>query len=193
MQLILASSSKYRKILLQRLGIPFLCISPDIDESVQPNETPSKLVKRLAASKAQAVATQHTNALIIGSDQVAVLNNQIIGKPKDHANAVEQLKQASGNNVQLYTGLCLLNAKTDNIQQTVETYNVMFRQLTETQIERYLQKDKPYDCAGSLKSESLGISLLKNLQGDDPNTLIGLPLIRLVDMLIKEGIDPVLY
>lgn len=180
-------------MLLERLGLAFSCHSPDIDESAHTNETPSELVERLAIRKAQAVAetlaSDQTNALIIGSDQVAVLDNQIIGKPRDHAHAVQQLSEASGRTVKLYTGLCLLNAKTSRAQSTIEPYEVVFRTLNRTQIENYLEKDQPYQCSGSLKSESLGIALLKSLQGDDPNTLIGLPLIRLVDFLENEGIS----
>jgi MAF protein len=130
--------------------------------------------------------------LIIGSDQVAVLENKIIGKPKNHAEAIIQLREASGKEVKLYTGLCLYNTRTNSIQHSVESYSVVFRELSETRIERYLKKDRPYDCAGSLKSETLGIAMLSKLEGEDPNTLIGLPLIRLVDMLLKEGVDPVM-
>lgn len=191
MKLILASSSEYRKALLERLGLPFECVSPDIDESAQSGEPPQALVERLAFEKAKAVANSRPSALIIGSDQVAVLDNIIIGKPKDHADAVRQLKDASGREVHLYTGLCLYNSENDTHQKCVEPYSVVFRELSDVQIEHYLRKDTPYNCAGSLKSESLGIAMLSKLQGDDPNTLIGLPLIRLIDMLLAEGIDPV--
>ena len=192
MKLVLASSSEYRKSLLERLGLRFECHSPDIDESAQAGETPVELVERLAIAKARKVAADTHPALIIGSDQVAVLDGQIVGKPKDHRDAVKQLTDASGREVELYTGLCLYNSHSRNIQHSVEKYSVVFRSLTTEQIEQYLKKDQPYDCAGSLKSESLGIAMLSKLQGNDPNTLIGLPLIRLVDMLIQEGIDPVL-
>ena len=192
MQLILGSSSPYRKILLEKLGLPFECYSPDIDESCKPDESPLQLVERLAIAKARETAITYPVALIIGSDQVAVLDNKIIGKPANHEDAVSQLKEASGREVHLYTGLCLLNANTGTIQHSVESYSVVFRQLSENQIEQYLHKDKPYNCAGSLKSETLGIAMLSKLEGEDPNTLIGLPLIRLVDMLLQEGIDPIL-
>ena len=192
MQLILGSSSPYRKSLLDKLGIPFICHSPDIDETVNPGESPLELVERLAIAKARKIGENHHNALIIGSDQVAVLDQKIIGKPADHAAAVGQLLEASGREVHLYSGLCLYNSASGRIQHCVEPYSVVFRHLTLAQIERYLQKDQPYQCAGSLKSETLGIALLSKLQGDDPNALIGLPLIRLVDMLLNEGIDPVL-
>ncbi len=192
MQLILGSSSPYRKALLEKLGLPFECFSPDIDESDNPGESPEQLVERLAIEKARKTGITYPGALIIGSDQVAVLDNKIIGKPANHQDAVNQLKEASGREVHLYTGLCLYNANTGTIQHSVESYSVVFRQLNENQIEQYLNKDQPYNCAGSLKSETLGIAMLSKLEGEDPNTLIGLPLIRLVDMLLAEGIDPVL-
>ena len=189
--LVLASSSPYRKELLSRLGLPFETHSPDIDESASKQETPQQLVQRLAVNKAKAVESTYPHALIIGSDQVAVLEGVIVGKPTDHHDAVKQLSDASGKQVNLYTGLCLYNARSGAVQHAVETYSVQFRKLTLDQIERYLERDKPYDCAGSLKSESLGIALLQSLEGNDPNTLIGLPLIRLTDMLLKEGVSPV--
>lgn len=192
MQLILGSSSPYRKALLEKLGMPFSCQSPDIDETEQTDERPNELVERLAIAKAKKIAEHNQNALIIGSDQVAVLDDKIIGKPADHPAAVEQLLKASGREVHLYSGLCLYNSATGRFQHCVEPYSVVFRTLTLEQIEQYLRKDQPYQCAGSLKSETLGIALLSKLQGDDPNALIGLPLIRLVDMLLNEGIDPVL-
>lgn len=186
--LILASSSPFRKMLLQRLGLEFECHSPDIDETPHPDETPKALVQRLSTEKAQAVAKQHPHSLIIGSDQVAVLDGHIIGKPRDHDHAVQQLQHSSGRAVDLYTGLSLINAQTGHIQETVAPYQVVFKTLSLEQIERYLDKDQPYNCSGSLKSESLGIALLESLSGDDPNTLIGLPLIRLVGMLANEGL-----
>jgi len=189
--LILGSSSPYRKTLLEKLGIDFECHSPEVDESTLPGETPVELVERLSITKAKEVAKTFPNALIIGSDQVAVLDNEIIGKPADHAAAVAQLQQASGREVHLYSGLCLFNSDSGNLQHCVEPYSVVFRSLRREQIEQYLKKDQPYNCAGSLKSETLGIAMLSKLQGDDPNALIGLPLIRLVDMLLNEGIDPI--
>ena len=187
--LVLASSSPFRKMLLEKLGLEFECHSPDIDESPLPKETPQALVQRLATQKAKAVKSVYPDALIIGSDQVAVLDDQIIGKPKDHEHAVKQLQHASGRQVQLYTGLTLLNAQTGSTQERVEPYSVVFKSLTTSQIENYLHKDQPYNCSGSLKSESLGIALLESLSGDDPNTLIGLPLIQLVAMLSSEGVE----
>jgi len=193
MQLILGSSSPYRKILLEKLGLPFECFAPDIDESRHPDESPLELVERLAIAKAHETAKTWPGALIIGSDQVAVLDAKIIGKPANHKQAIVQLKEASGREVKLYTGLCLYNAATGTIQHSVESYTVVFRNLSDKQIEAYLEKDQPYNCAGSLKSETLGIAMLNKLEGEDPNTLIGLPLIRLVDMLLNEGVDPILW
>ncbi len=194
MDVLLASSSPYRKALLARLGIPFECASPEIDETAKPNETPFDLVERLAIDKAHTGGSMVSEpTLVIGSDQVAVLDKLIVGKPKDHSDAVKQLQAASGREVTLYTGLCLYNTESNNIQHCVETYRVVFRNLKDDQIEQYLLKDQPYNCAGSLKAESLGIAMLSKLQGDDPNTLIGLPLIKLVDMLLIEGLDPILY
>ena len=188
MKLILGSSSAYRRELLERLGIPFEVVCPEVDETPRDNETPEVLVKRLAISKAQAVAAKHPGALVIGSDQVAVHGNNIVGKPRDHAHAVEQLKQASGRTITLYTGLALVNSNTNSIQSEVVPYRVVFRKLTEQQIESYLNKEQPYKCAGSVKSEGLGIALLERFEGEDPNTLIGLPLIRLIRMLENEGV-----
>ena len=188
-QLVLASTSPYRQELLKRLGLPFVTASPNVDEAAIDGETPEQLVKRLAELKARAVAETHPDALIIGSDQVAVLNNQILGKPGNHETAMQQLTNASGKKVLFLTGLCLLNTATDKTQTTVDKFSVEFRQLSAIQIENYLQREKPYDCAGSFKSEGLGISLFEKMEGDDPNTLIGLPLITLINMLAVEGMD----
>ena len=187
-RLILASSSPYRRALLARLKIPFESISPDVDESARPQETPAALVERLSIEKARKIATDHPDALVIGSDQVAVYNGNIVGKPHSHERAVAQLREASGRTVTLYTGLALINAVTGSMQSEVIPYRVTFRQLTDTQIESYLIKEQPYSCAGSVKSEGLGIALLEKFDGDDPNTLIGLPLIRLIRMLEHEGV-----
>ncbi len=185
--LILASSSPFRAQLLAQLGLQFQCVSPDIDESPQPGETAPALVQRLAVAKAQAVASHYPQALIIGSDQCALLNGQILGKPGNHANAVTQLQAARGQSVVFYTGLCLLNSASGHLQCEVVVYQVQFRLLTDAQIEHYLQREQPYHCAGSFKSEGLGIALFERLHGEDPNALIGLPLIRLVAMLSAEG------
>lgn len=188
-QIVLASSSPYRRELLEKLGLSFVCDSPDIDETAQENETPERLVKRLAIEKAKAVATRHSNALIIASDQAAILNNQILGKPGDHHVATQQLADASGNKVVFLTSLVLLNTSTQALQCEVVPYTVHFRTLDETEIDAYLSKEKPYNCAGSFKSEGLGITLFERLEGEDPNALIGLPLIKLHKMLANEGVS----
>ncbi len=189
MQLILASSSPFRRELLERLHIPFEVIAPEVDETPRPGETPSALVKRLAMEKAGKIAEQMPGALVIGSDQVAVYNGSIVGKPHSHDNAVQQLRAASGKTVMLYTGLALINTDSWRVQCEVIPYRVAFRPLTDAQIESYLRKEQPYSCAGSVRSEGLGIALLEKFEGDDPNTLIGLPLIRLVRMLENEGVQ----
>jgi septum formation protein len=186
--LILASSSPYRKELLQRLRLEFQVAAPDVDETPQPQETPQALVKRLAIAKARAVAEQHPGSLVIGSDQVAVHQGTIVGKPLTHERAVAQLRAASGTEVVLYTGLALVNADTGTIQSEVVPYRVVFRTLSQAQIENYLRREQPYHCAGSVKSEGLGVALLERFEGEDPATLIGLPLIRLVRMLENEGV-----
>jgi len=189
MKLILASSSPYRRELLERLKISFEVIAPDVDEAPRPGESPSALVDRLSIEKAQKIADGKPGTLVIGSDQVAVYNGSIVGKPHSHDKAVEQLRSASGRAVTLYTGLALVNADTGHVQHEVIPYRVTFRSLTDAQIESYLRKEQPYSCAGSVRSEGLGIALLERFEGDDPNTLIGLPLIRLVRMLENEGIN----
>jgi MAF protein len=189
MNLVLASTSPFRRALLEKLGPNFLTAAPDIDETGRHGETAEQLVTRLSLEKAKAVAAEHPDSLIIGSDQVALLGDIILGKPGDHERAVAQLKHASGKSVTFLTGLCLYNSKTGGHQVEVVPFVVHFRQLTHEQIENYLRKEQPYNCAGSFKSEALGIALFDRLEGDDPNTLIGLPLIRLVRMLEKEGIS----
>jgi septum formation protein len=188
-QLVLASTSPFRRELLTRLGLPFETAAPDVDECRQGQESPSELVARLAEAKARACAAQFPDALIIGSDQVAVLNDTILGKPGNHETAVKQLQAASGRQVDFLTGLCLLNSKTQNRQLKVVSFSVVFRPLSEEQIENYLLREQPYNCAGSFKSEGLGICLFEKMQGDDPNALIGLPLIELTTMLATEGMD----
>lgn len=196
-RLILASSSPYRRELLHKLGIAFDYDSPDIDESPLEHESAEDLVARLALGKARAVADKYPDALIIGSDQVAVLSDpqldtppRIITKPHTHANAVQQLRDASGQQVTFLTSLCLLNTSSTEYQLEVVPYHVDFLALSEQQIDTYLHKEKPYNCAGSFKSEGLGITLFKRMQGDDPNSLVGLPLIALVAMLRNEGLEP---
>jgi len=187
--IILASTSPFRQQILRKLNLDFSVAAPDVDEQVLEHESPVELVKRLAKEKALAVAPRFPEALIIGSDQAAVLNNQILGKPHNHENAVQQLKQASGQRVEFLTGLCLHNSKTHHTQIACASFTVYFRQLSDAQIERYLRAEQPYNCAGSFKSEGLGIALFEKLEGDDPNTLIGLPLIELIRMLQNEGIE----
>ncbi|CAH9018699.1 Maf family protein [Candidatus Nitrosacidococcus sp. I8] len=185
--LILASSSPYRAALLKRLNIPFKCYSPHIDETPLPQETPQQLSGRLAQQKAQVVREQFPQGLIIGSDQVASIDEKILGKPETHERAVTQLKAATGKKMIFYTGLCLLNGKTGQMELIIEPFCVYFRSLTQEQIENYLQQEQPYDCAGSFKAEGLGIALFDRLEGSDPNALIGLPLIQLVTLLNKMG------
>jgi septum formation protein len=187
-RLVLASTSPFRRELLQRLGIPFTTAAPDVDESPLPGEAADALVQRLSASKARAVGRTHAG-LIIGSDQVATIGETILGKPGNHERAIEQLQQLSGRTVTFHTGLCLLDTGKDLQQLDVIPFTVEFRQLSTTQIERYLRREQPYNCAGSFKSEALGITLFRRMQGDDPTALIGLPLIRLTDMLAAAGIS----
>ncbi len=188
-QIVLASSSPFRRELLEKFGLSFICDSPEIDESAQQNETPEQLVTRLAIEKANAVATRHPNALIIASDQAAVLKNQILGKPGNHQSAKLQLAHASGNKVVFLTSLVLLNSANGNQHVELEPFTVYFRKLSENEIEGYLNKEKPYNCAGSFKSEGLGITLFDRLEGKDPNALIGLPLIKLYKLLENEGVS----
>ena len=186
--IILASSSPFRKELLERLNIPFECHSPEVDESMQSGEIAEAYVCRLARQKAQTIANQFPEAVIIGSDQCALLEDQILGKPGDHNNALKQLKAAQGKSVIFHTGLCVMQAssgfsETDDIQ-----FQVKFRNLNDQQLSHYLEVEQPYQCAGSFKSEGYGAALLDHMQGDDPTALIGLPLIRLVGMLENAGI-----
>ena len=187
--LLLASSSAYRRELLTRLRLPFTCASPDIDESQRPGEAAIELVKRLAEEKARALAAHHPAHLIIGSDQVAVLDGRILGKPHDFEKAREQLLAASGTRVSFLTGLALLNSQTGECQVDCIPFSVQMRSLTVERIERYLHAEQPYDCAGSFKAEGLGVSLFQSTEGADATSLIGLPLIRLVDMLLAEGVQ----
>ena len=188
MKLILASTSPFRKAILDKLGLDFTTASPETDETPLENETPQQLVERLSIAKARVIADKTENALVIGSDQVSVVDGEIIGKPHSHEKAVIQLQKASGKTVTFYTGLCLFNSQTKQYQSEVVPFNVVFRQLTDQQINNYLLKEQPYNCAGSFKSEALGIVLFEKLDGEDPNTLMGLPLIRLIKMLEKENV-----
>ncbi|PHM75159.1 Maf family protein [Xenorhabdus kozodoii] len=188
--IVLSSTSEYRRLLLKKLGLPFTCASPNIDESPLENESPKQLVMRLSQAKARALQWEYSRHLIIASDQVCVLDAKITGKPHHFENAFLQLKQASGKCVTFYTGITLFNSKTGEIDTRCELFHVYFRDLTETEIIHYLNKEKPFNCAGSFKSEGLGITLFEKLDGKDPNTLIGLPLITLTEMLIRQGINP---
>lgn len=194
MKLILASSSPFRKEILSKLGVDFTTNSPEIDETRLAGETPCQLVYRLSQEKAYEVAKRE-GGLIIASDQVATLgtgsnpNDEVLSKPHTHNNAIKQLQKSSGKTVSFLTSLTLLNTNSNNINTIVETYKVVFKELTSQQIENYLIKEKPYNCAGSFKSEALGVSLFERLEGNDPNTLVGLPLIQLVEMLKEEGLD----
>jgi septum formation protein len=187
-QLILASTSRYRQQLLMRLGLAFEVRAPHVDETPQPDESPEQLVARLAESKAKAVADLYPNALVIGSDQIALVDGQILGKPHTFDKASAQLKRESGKRITFLTGLCVYNTASLHSQVDVVPFYVLMRQLSDTQIKNYLLKEQPYDCAGSFKSEGLGIALFDRLEGTDPNALIGLPLIRLIHMLENEGL-----
>lgn len=190
-KIVLASTSPYRRELLGRLGLPFDCASPDIDESPLPTEPPEQTALRLAGAKALAVATNFRDALIIGSDQVACLEGRIFGKPGNHDNAVKQLQTMRGKTVNFFTGLSLLNTRTGRSQVIGVSTLVTFRQVSDAAIENYLKRERPYDCAGAAKSEGLGIALIERITGDDPNALIGLPLIALCDLLANEGVTAI--
>lgn len=187
--LILASSSIYRRELLTRLQIPFTCISPDVDETPFEHELPQETALRLAKEKAIKIGATHTDALVIGCDQVATLDNIQLGKPLNHDNATKQLRMMRGREVIFHSALCLYNAQTQHMQATVVPYVVQFRNLTDEQIESYLLKEQPYHCAGSAKSEGLGIAIIEKMTGEDPNALIGLPLIALINMLNHEQVS----
>ncbi|WP_290518557.1 nucleoside triphosphate pyrophosphatase [Alcanivorax sp.] len=187
--LLLASSSPFRRQLLDKLKLDFIHQSPDIDESRHEDESPTALVMRLAREKALTLADQHPDTLIIGSDQVAVIGDQVLGKPGDRDTAIRQLSAASGQRVSFLTGLCLLNTATGRSQVACDPFHVQFRTLKPAQIERYVDTEQPLNCAGSFKSEGLGIVLFKALEGRDPNTLVGLPLIVLTEFLAAEGLQ----
>ncbi len=187
-RLVLASTSAYRRELLTRLHLPFEIASPDTDESALPGESPAATAERLSIAKARAVAHRFPDTLIIGSDQVASLESQRFGKPLTRERAIEQLRAMRGRTVTFHTGLCLLDSKSGRYQVCGVPTEVAFRQLSDAEIERYLDKEQPYHCAGSAKSEGLGICLLSSMRGDDPNALIGLPLIALCGMLRNEGV-----
>jgi septum formation protein len=187
--LILGSTSPFRKELLERFNLEFITDSPNIDETPLNNEIPKDYVKRLSLEKAKVVAERHPDALIIASDQCSILNGVIRGKPGNHENAVQQLTKSSGARVSFLTGLCLYDSADKTYQLDFVPFHVDFRELNQNEIESYLRAEKPYFCAGSFKSEGLGTTLFKRLQGDDPTALIGLPLIRLSEMLREKTIQ----
>ena len=187
--LVLASTSPYRRELLSRLGINFSICSPEVDESRHAGESPSELVLRLSEAKARAGAAQTGDALVIGSDQVAVVGDEVLGKPGSIERACAQLSRLAGQQVTFLTGLCLYNSATRNVQLDLVPFRVSFRKLSASQIEDYVHRERPLNCAGSFKSEGLGIALFERMEGDDPTALIGLPLIRLVNMLEAESVS----
>ena len=190
--LLLASTSPWRRMLLEKLTLPFECAAPEVDETPQPGESARQLVVRLAQAKAQALASRFPQHLIIGSDQVCVLDGEITGKPHTEENAHRQLRKARGTIVTFYTGLALYNSANGHLQTECEPFDVHFRHLSDQEIEAYIRKENPLQCAGSFKSEGLGITLFERLEGRDPNSLVGLPLIALCQMLRREGFNPLL-
>jgi septum formation protein len=188
--LILGSTSRYRRELLARLQLAFEVVAPRVDETPRPGEAPVALACRLAAEKARDVATRHPASLVIGSDQVADLDGEAIGKPGDHPRAVGQLRAMSGREVLFHTAVCVARHEPAFEAAALVTVKVRFRRLSDGEIERYLQAERPYDCAGSAKSEGMGIALLQAIESDDPTALVGLPLIRTCELLRQAGFDP---
>lgn len=193
MLLVLASTSPYRRELLARLGVPFEVAAPDVDETPLPGESPDDTAMRLSVLKAQAVARHYPDALIIGSDQVALLEGRQLGKPGTHENAVAQLQAMRGKTLEFHTALTLLNARTGRTQTANVPVRLVMREYSDAQIEAYLRKDQPYNCCGSARSEALGIALIARYETEDPNALVGLPLIKLTEMLASEGLDVLTY
>lgn len=191
-RIVLASTSRYRRELLARLGLPFEIAAPDVDETPHAGESPSRTALRLAEMKARAVANDFPDNLIIGSDQVLMLGNEQLGKPGNFDNAFAQLKKMQGKAMVFHTALCLLNSRSGNLQLRDVPTTIHLRKLSDAQIESYLRKEQPYDCAGSARSEGLGIALIARYETADPNALIGLPLIALTEILANEGVDPLL-
>ena len=187
--IILASSSPFRKSLLERLHLNFRTISPDIDEGHHQGELAEDYVCRLARQKAQAIANRHPSSIIIGSDQCALLDGRVLGKPGSHENALEQLKTAQGKTVVFHTGLCVMQQSSNFCEVEDILFEVSFRELSDEQLDHYLRVEQPYGCAGSFKSEAYGICLFSEMRGDDPTALVGLPLIRLTRLLEKAGIS----
>ena len=188
--LILGSTSPYRRELLARLRLPFTVVAPQVDETPLPSEAPADLALRLALAKARAVAALHSLAVVIGADQVADLDGEPIGKPGNHERAVQQLRRMSGRSVVFQTALAVLRSDTGFERALLAPVRVHFRELADAEIERYLRLEQPYDCAGSAKSETLGIALLRAIESDDPTALVGLPLIRTAELLRQAGLDP---
>jgi septum formation protein len=191
-RLILASTSRYRRELLERLRLPFEVDSPDVDEHAEAHETPVQLAMRLAAAKARAVSKRHPHAVVIGSDQVAELDGAAIGKPGDHGRATQQLRTMSGRTVLFHTAVAVERSEPAHSAVALASVTVRFRTLGDAEIERYLRAEQPYDCAGSAKCETLGIALVEAIESDDPTALVGLPLIRTSELLRAAGIDPLL-
>jgi septum formation protein len=187
--LVLASTSRYRRALLEQLGLPFTVATPATDESPLPGEPPVATALRLAEAKARSVAAGRRDALVIGSDQVADCEGRAVGKPVDHADAVAQLTRLSGRTVVFHTGLALVDAASGDCQTAMVDVTSTFRELAPAEIEAYLARDRPYDCAASVKSDALGIALFVRIESDDPSALVGLPLIRLTDMLRAAGVS----
>lgn len=192
MKLILASTSESRKKILKKFALPFDCVAPQCDETPLPNESAIDLVLRLSQIKAESVAAHHPNDIVIGSDQVGVLDGKIIGKPHSTDNAIAQLLNSSGKTFYFYTGLCVIHQSSQQITTLYEPFKVTFRQLTLAEIESYVQKEKPLQCAGSFKCDELGITLFEKFEGHDINALVGLPLIKLNQILIQMGFNPLL-
>lgn len=188
-RLVLASTSPYRRALLERLRLPFTVARPEVDETPRPGERPAALALRLSEEKALAVAAAHPDSLLIGSDQVAVLDGAPLSKPLSHANAVAQLQAMRGKEIEFLTGLSVHSTVTGQTRSRLVRYAVRFRNYSDETIERYLRAEEPYDCAGSAKAEGLGIVLIAGMAGDDPNALIGLPLIALIDLLAEQGFE----
>jgi septum formation protein len=191
MRLVLASTSPYRRTLLERLGVPFSVVPPEVPEERLPGEAPEAMAARLARAKALAVAAGLPSTLVIGCDQVADCDGDVLGKPGDHAGAVAQLRMLSGRDAVFHTALCVHNTENGTTRERIVPSRVRFRPLADATIERYLRRERPYDCAGSAKSEGLGIALIERIEGDDPTALIGLPLIALVGLLREQGLDVV--
>lgn len=188
LSIVLASSSTYRRQLLERLKINFTATAPNIDETPLKNEQPQEMTKRLAIQKAKALSNQYNNHLIIGSDEIACSNGKVMGKPHTFERAFQQLKEVSGKTITFYTGLALYNSQTQNLQVDCIPFHVHFRSLSDSAIAKYLEIEQPFDCAGSIKAEGLGICFFRGMEGADITSLMGLPLIRLIDMLENEQV-----